>query len=43
MFQRAKAAGSTEPLLDAFIVDTRVKMGDYAGAAGDAERHDRAA
>jgi hypothetical protein len=37
-FQRAKAAGSTEPLLDAFIVDTRVKMGDYGGAAGDAEK-----
>lgn len=37
MFQRAKAAGSTEPLLNAFIVDTRVKMGDYAGASADAD------
>lgn len=37
-FQRAKAAGSTDPLLDEFIIDTRIKLGDYAGAAGEAEQ-----
>lgn len=37
LFQRAKAAGSTTPLLDAFIIDSKIKLKDYAGAASDME------
>ncbi len=36
-FQRARQAGSTETLNDAFIIDAKIKLGDFAGAAADAE------
>lgn len=35
--QRARAAGSTDPLTDPLTVDTMVKLGDYAGAASAAD------
>ncbi|MES2754565.1 MAG: hypothetical protein V4659_07870 [Pseudomonadota bacterium] len=36
-FERARAAGSTDRLLDAFIVDARIQSGDLAGAAASIE------
>lgn len=36
--QRARAAGSTEPLLNPLIVDTMIKLGDYAGATAEADK-----
>ncbi len=35
--QRARAAGSTDPLTDPLTVDAMVKLGDYAGAATAAD------
>ena len=37
LFARAKAAGSTNPMLDLYVVDTKIKLRDYAGAAADME------
>lgn len=37
-FQRARTAGSTDPLVNPLIVDTMVKLGDYAGAAAESDR-----
>lgn len=36
-FQRARQAGNTEILNDAFIIDSKIKLGDYAGAAQESE------
>lgn len=36
-FQRARQAGNTETLNDAFIIDSKIKLGDYAGAAAESE------
>lgn len=35
LFQRAKAAGNTNAMLDAYVVDSKIKLKDYAGAAAD--------
>lgn len=37
LFARAKAAGSTDPMLDLYVVDIKIKQQDYAGAAADME------
>lgn len=37
-FERARAAGNTETLNDAFIIDAKVKLGDVAGAAAGSEQ-----
>lgn len=37
LFQRARTAGSTNPMLGAFIVDSKIKLQDWAGAAADME------
>lgn len=37
LFQRAKTAGSTNAMLGVYIVDTKIKLRDYAGAAADME------
>lgn len=37
LFARAKSAGNTNPMLDVYVVDTKIKLRDYAGAAADME------
>lgn len=38
LLRRAQAAGAIDTLLDPMIVDTMVKLNDYAGAAAEAEK-----
>lgn len=37
LFQRAKAAGNTNPMIDAYVVDIKIKQKDFAGAAAEME------
>lgn len=36
-FERSRQAGNTEVLNDAFIIDSKIKLGDFAGAAAESE------